>query len=375
MERAVASSEDARWMEVAVALGRRGLGRTAPNPPVGAVLVAPGLSGGFVVGRGWTQPGGRPHAESRALAWAGEAARGATLYVTLEPCSHYGRTPPCADGLIEAGVARVVAAMADPDPRVNGRGIARLRESGVLVSVGVGAADAARLNAGHVARVALGRPHVTLKLAVSPDGKAGLAGRRPVAITGEMVRARVHMMRAEADAIMVGVGTVLADDPSLTCRLPGLEDRSPARVVLDADLRTPLRARIVRTAREVPTWIVTGEDAPADAERRLAEAGVQVMRVERCPGGRPELLPALKLLAMRGVTRLMVEGGPILAGALLRADVVDAATVLTGPVPLGEDAIDAVDGLPLTAITEGPRFRGVARERIGDDIWADYERA
>ncbi len=366
--------EDARWMAVALALARRGLGTTAPNPSVGAVLVAPGPDGGRVVGRGWTGIGGRPHGEIVALAQAGEAARGATLYVTLEPCSHFGRTPPCVDAVVAAGVARVVLAMTDPDPRVDGRGLTRLQAAGVAVTVGVGAREAARINAGHVLRVTQGRPHVTLKLAVSADGKAGLAGRRPVAITGEASRARVHLMRAEADAILVGVGTVLADDPELTCRLPGMDGRSPIRIVLDTTLRTPPSSRLVATARDVPVWIVAATDASEEAERLLRAAGAEVMRVDRDGQGGLSLRPVLKLLALRGITRLMVEGGPTVAAALLSDDLVDEATILTGPATLGPAAIDALAGLPLTALTADTRLKLTSDTRVGDDRWATYER-
>jgi diaminohydroxyphosphoribosylaminopyrimidine deaminase/5-amino-6-(5-phosphoribosylamino)uracil reductase len=361
-------------MAVALALARRGLGTTAPNPSVGAVLVAPGPQGGRVVGRGWTGIGGRPHGEIVALAQAGEDARGATLYVTLEPCSHFGRTPPCVEAVVAAGVARVVAAMTDPDPRVDGRGLARLQAAGVAVTVGVGAREAARINAGHVLRVTQGRPHVTLKLAVSADGKAGLAGRRPVAITGEASRARVHLMRAEADAILVGVGTVLADDPELTCRLPGMDGRSPIRIVLDTTLRTPPSSRLVATARDVPVWIVAATDAPEKAERVLRAAGAEVMRADRDGQGGLSLLPVLKLLALRGITRLMVEGGPTVAAAFQSDDLVDQATILTGPAKLGPDAIDALAGLPLTALTADARLKLTSEARVGDDGWATYER-
>ncbi|HEY0291849.1 MAG TPA: bifunctional diaminohydroxyphosphoribosylaminopyrimidine deaminase/5-amino-6-(5-phosphoribosylamino)uracil reductase RibD, partial [Hansschlegelia sp.] len=274
-----AQNEDDRWMAVALALARRGLGRTAPNPAVGAVIVAPGPDGGRVVGRGWTAPGGRPHAETAALIRAGDAARGATLYVTLEPCSHYGRTPPCADAVARAGVTRVVVAVADPDPRVNGQGLARLREAGVTVDLLPESAEARRLNAGHVTRVTRGRPRVALKLAVSADGKVAPPGGGPAAISGERSRARVHLMRAEADAIMIGVGTALADDPALTCRLPGMADRSPIRVLLDASLRAPVESRLVATAREVPTWIFCAIGADELRERALREAGAEVMRI------------------------------------------------------------------------------------------------
>src|SRR5688572_9500176 len=235
-------TEDLRFMALALALGRRGLGRTWPNPAVGAVVVRDDGAGPVIVGRGWTQPGGRPHAEIEALARTGEAARGATLYVTLEPCSHHGKTPPCADAIIKAGIKRVVSAMADPNPQVAGAGHWRLAEAGVTVEVGVGADEAKRAHAGHIRRITDGRPHVILKLAVSADGKAGLAGRRPVAITGSDVRNRVHLMRATSDAVLTGVGTVVSDDPILTCRLPGMGSRSPVRVVLDSMLRMPLDA-------------------------------------------------------------------------------------------------------------------------------------
>ncbi|MFC7052890.1 bifunctional diaminohydroxyphosphoribosylaminopyrimidine deaminase/5-amino-6-(5-phosphoribosylamino)uracil reductase RibD [Hansschlegelia quercus] len=355
-------------MTQAIALGRRGLGRTAPNPSVGAILVSPE---GYAVGRGWTDVGGRPHAEVHALARAGEAARGATLYVTLEPCSHHGRTPPCAHAVIAAGVARVVSAVGDPDSRVSGRGLAQLMEAGLAVTFGVGAVEARRLTIGHITRVTLGRPHVALKLAVSADGKVGSADRRPVAITGEETRARVHLMRAEADAIMVGIGTVLSDDPALTCRLPGMEDRSPIRIVMDSTLRTPLESCLVRTASETPTWIIGGVDAPDDAERALRAAGAEVMRVP-LENGRPSVSETLHLLGARGVTRLMVEGGPTLAAALLNADLVDAAAIATAPTALGLDAVPAVEGLGLDQALS--RFALVARTQLGADDWAEYER-
>lgn len=362
----VCAAGDARWMAAALALARRGLGRTAPNPPVGAILVS---REGHVISRGWTQPGGRPHAERIALETAGRAARGATLYVTLEPCSHFGKTPPCADAVIEAGVARVVAAIADPDPRVSGRGLERLRAAGIEVALGVGEDGARRLAAGHISRVTRGRPHVTLKLAVSADGKIAGEGGRPVAITGEASRAQVHMMRAESDAILVGVGTVLADDPELTCRLPGMADRSPIRVVLDGALRTPPAAKIVATARATPTWIVCGEDAADDAEARLASAGVHILRVGR-EGDLLHLAGSLRLLASRGVTRVMIEGGAAVATSLLAADLVDEAVILTGAGALGA-GVTAPD---LSALTDVARFAQSAAAIVGEDRWTVYER-
>src|SRR3984885_11440087 len=233
---------DRRFMALALALGRRGLGRTHPNPAVGAVVVKDGV----IVGRGWTQPGGRPHAEPVALAQAGSAARGATLYVTLEPCSHVGKSPPCADAVIAAGIQRVVSAIEDPNPDVAGQGHAKLRNAGIEVDVGLDAAEAARAHAGHFRRVRDKRPHVILKLAVSTDDKIAASGHKPVAISGELTKARMHLLRAQCDAILVGIGTVLSDDPLLTCRLPGMEARSPVRVVLDRSLRKSGTSRLVR---------------------------------------------------------------------------------------------------------------------------------
>src|SRR3954451_5120052 len=257
-------------MRLALALGRRGLGRTWPNPAVGAVVVKDGV----IIGGGWTQPRGRPHGETEALARAGDAARGATLYVTLEPCSHHGRTPPCADAIIEAGIARVVSALVDPNPEVAGAGHWRLAERGIVVEVGLGVDEARQAHAGHLRRMSEGRPQVLLKLAVSADGKAGLPGRKPAGITGEAARGRVHQMRAESDAILIGIGTVLSDDPHLTCRLPGMIEWSPVRVVLDANLRTPLATSIIGTARDTPTWLFTTPSSSAMAGDILKAKGV-----------------------------------------------------------------------------------------------------
>ena len=362
------SAQDARFMALALALGRRGLGRTWPNPAVGAVIARDGM----IVGRGWTQPGGRPHAETEALRRAGAAARGATLYVTLEPCSHHGKTPPCADAIVAAGIARVVSALVDPNPQVAGAGHWRLAEAGVVVEVGIGAEEARRAHAGHIRRVQDGRPQVILKLAVSADGKAARSGRRPAAITGEAGRARAHLLRAQSDAVLTGIGTVVADDPLLTSRLPGV--RSPLRVVLDATLRLPLASKLVATARQVPLWVVTSEAAPRAREQALAAQGVDVARV---PGadGKLDLAAVVKLLAQRGITRLMVESGPILAAAFLRADLVDEAALFRSPAIIGPDGIDALDGLPLSALTQSPRLNAIDRETVGADTVETFERA
>jgi len=364
---AAARAKDRRFMTLALALGRRGLGRTWPNPAVGAVIV----KDDSVVGRGWTQPGGRPHAEMEALGRAGTAARGATLYVTLEPCSHHGKTPPCADAVIEAGLKRVVSAMEDPNPEVAGTGHKRLQAAHIVVDIGVGAAEARQDHAGHIRRTTDGRPHVMLKLAISADGKAGAAGRLPVPITGEAVRDRVHLLRAHSDAIMIGIGTALADDPTLTCRLPGMAKYSPVRVVLDSALRLPAESRLVRGARETPLWVVAREDAPRSREDALLGRGAIVLRVTERAGGL-DLAAVLALLAARGITRLMVEGGPMLAMALLAADLVDEAYIFHSPNLVGGGGIDALEGLPLSAVSAA--LKCAATERVGADRLDIYER-
>src|ERR1700704_5109960 len=296
---------DQRFMALALTLGRRGQGRTWPNPAVGAVIVKDGV----IFGRGWTQPGGRPHAEIEALRHAGDAARGATLVVTLEPCSHVGKSPPCADAIIAAGIARVVSAIEDPNPEVAGQGHARLRAAGIVVDVGLGAEEAARDHAGHFRRVRDKRPHVILKLAVSSDDKIAGAGHKPIAITGEAAKTRVHLLRAQCDAILVGIGTALADDPLLTCRLPGMEARSPVRVGLDRSLRIPGTSRLVHSAREVALSLLTSQLAEASAAMKLGAAGAQVIRVATTTTPPPglDLANVLHALAEKGITRLLVE--------------------------------------------------------------------
>jgi diaminohydroxyphosphoribosylaminopyrimidine deaminase/5-amino-6-(5-phosphoribosylamino)uracil reductase len=363
------SMNDARFMRLALSLGRRGLGNTWPNPAVGCVNV----NDDVMVGRGWTQPGGRPHAETEALLRAGPAARGATLYATLEPCSHHGRTPPCADAIIAAGIARVVSALEDVNPEVAGQGHARLRAAGVTVEVGVCAQEARRAHAGHIRRIKDRRPHLTLKLAVSADGKAGLAGRKPVAITGEAARDRVHMMRAMNDAVLTGIGTALADDPALTCRLPGMAERSPVRVVLDSSLRLPADGRLARTAGETPVWAFAGPEASADAERGLAAVGAKVFRVA---AGRKGIDPeaALQALAEQGVTRLMVEAGPRLAASFLAADLVDEAALLRSPKEIGKTGIDAVEGRGIDALIHSLSLKSLGTAPLGADIIEWFER-
>jgi diaminohydroxyphosphoribosylaminopyrimidine deaminase / 5-amino-6-(5-phosphoribosylamino)uracil reductase len=367
-----AKAADARFMQLALTLGRRGQGRTWPNPAVGAVVVKDGV----IVGRGWTQPGGRPHAEPEALGRAGEAARGATLYVTLEPCSHFGKSPPCVDAVIASGIARVVSAIEDPNPEVAGQGHAKLRAAGITVDVGLGAAEAARDHAGHFRRIRDKRPHVILKLAVSADDKIGAAGRKPVAITGEAARTRVHLLRAQCDAILVGIGTVLADDPELTCRLPGMEARSPVRLVLDRALRIPGTSRLVHSARETPLWVMTSNLSEAPAAMKLGAAGAQVIRVAattKPPG--LDLSAVLHALSDKGITRLLVEGGAKVASSFVVADLVDEIWLLRGQGAVGPDGVPALDALPLSVITQSPGFKVRASESLNKDTLTVYERA
>ncbi len=370
-----ALAEDARFMSSALALGRRGLGNVWPNPAVGALLVRQGPAGPTVVGRGWTQPGGRPHAEIEALARAGTLARGTTLYVTLEPCSHHGKSPPCADAIVAAGVSTVVSALEDPNPEVAGGGHARLKAAGIAVRTGTAAAKAVRAHAGHIRRMREGRPEVTLKLAISADGKAGLAGRRPAAITGEHARDRVHRLRAMNDAILVGIGTAIADDPLLTCRLPGMADRSPVRVVVDATLRLPLDGRLVASVGEAPLWVITAACAPGDREGALCTRGAEVMRVESAAPGRLDLGATLRLLAARGITRLLVEGGPILAASMMASDLVDEVALFRASTMIGPGGIDAFEGMPLSALTGSQRFKSLGTESAGPDRLETFVRA
>jgi diaminohydroxyphosphoribosylaminopyrimidine deaminase / 5-amino-6-(5-phosphoribosylamino)uracil reductase len=304
---------------------------------------------------------------------AGAAARGATLYVTLEPCSHYGQSPPCADAIVAAGVARVVSALEDPNPKVAGAGYERLRAAGIAVEVGLCAVEARRDHAGHIRRMGDGRPHVMLKLAISADGKAGAAGRKPLAITGPEVRDRVHLLRAQSDAVMIGIGTALADDPLLTCRLPGMAKYSPVRIVADSMLRLPVDSRLVRGAYDTPVWVVTGMRAPQETEFLLLAMGVEVLRSPESADPL-DLKDALGFLAAKGITRLMVEGGPMLAAAFLAADLIDEAVLFQSPKVVGADGIDAVDGLPLTALTQSPLLAWISSEAVGSDSCDLFDR-
>ena len=355
-------------MRAALALARRGLGTVWPNPAVGCVIV----NNGRVVGRGWTQPGGRPHGETEALRRAGEAARGAIAHVSLEPCCHWGKTPPCVDALITAGVRRVVVALEDPDPRVAGEGLHRLRAAGLDVVVGLGAEAAAEVNAGFLSRLRLGRPLVTFKLATSLDGRIATATGESQWITGPPARERAHALRASHDAIMVGTGTVVADDPQLTCRLPGLGHRSPVRVVIDRHLRIPPASRIIADARRVPTWVLTLRSADPGRRARFLANRVTLIDVDDNGEGQIDLTAALGALGERGITRLLVEGGARLAAAFFRARLIDRLVWVHAPLVIGGEGIPAIAGFDLPALADAPAFERLSMETIGDDVLTTF---
>ena len=376
---------DNTHMGAALALAARGLGATWPNPSVGCVIVA----NNRVVGRGRTGLRGRPHAETQALAMAGPAARGATAYVTLEPCSHHGATPPCAEALVAAGIARVVVAANDPDPRVNGAGLTILRAAGLTVEQGLREADAQDTLAGFFTRIRQGRPLVTLKLATTLDGRIATRTGESRWITGPEARAYVHALRGQHDAVMVGASTLAADDPDLTCRTPGYAARPTVRIVADSRLRTPLTAAIIRTAATNPSWLLyhtdslpdgvdpttaqPGEIIPSRAQL-LAEAGARCILVPAGPGG-IDLPQALRALGTRGLTRVFVEGGAHLAAALLRADLVDRIVWFHAPAAIGADGLAGLAGLDVEALAAMPRFTRVGSPRpLGADVVSVFNR-
>ncbi|PSK87263.1 diaminohydroxyphosphoribosylaminopyrimidine deaminase [Limimaricola soesokkakensis] len=350
---------DCRFMALALSLGRRGLGRVWPNPNVGCVIVRDGR----ILGRGRTADGGRPHAETQALAQASTAARGATAYVTLEPCAHHGQTPPCADALVAAGVARVVVAAQDPDPRVAGRGIERLRAAGIAVETGLMEGEARRDLAGFLNRVERGRPFVTLKLATSLDGRIATGTGESRWITGPEARARVHMMRARHDAVMVGGGTARADDPMLNVRGLGI-DRQPVRVVLSRRLDLPLDGALARSAREVPLWLCHGPEADAAPWRALGAESLS------CPISAGQLDPAavLQALGAAGLTRVFCEGGAGLAASLLGAGLVDELVLFTAGCAIGAEGTPALSAMGIGALAEAPRLRLAGQDRVGGDV-------
>ncbi|MEQ1615370.1 MAG: bifunctional diaminohydroxyphosphoribosylaminopyrimidine deaminase/5-amino-6-(5-phosphoribosylamino)uracil reductase RibD [Hyphomicrobiaceae bacterium] len=350
-------------MDLALRMAWRGVGRTGANPSVGAVIVD--AITGEIIARGTTEEGGRPHAETQAIARAGERARGATMYVTLEPCSHFGKTPPCADAVVDAGIARVVVGVEDPDLRVSGRGIERLRRAGIEVVTGVLAAECRRATLGHIRRVTLNRPFVQVKLAVGADGLVPHGeGGKPVWVTGPEARAQAHLLRAQADAILIGIGTARADDPDLTCRLPGMAARSPLRVVLDSDFTLSPASRLMQTASQVPVMVFTTPEAARSHLHHAPGSPVEVVPVARAAGNRGlDLSQVLQVLAGRGITRLLVEGGPTIVGAFLDAGLADECVIMTGARAVGADRGSlpfGADGLQRLSMAAGWRLVSTA---------------
>ena len=350
-------------MTAALALAGRNLGSTWPNPSVGCVIVR----GGVVVGRGTTAPGGRPHGEELAIDMARGRARGATAYVALEPCAHRRNGSSCSDSLVRAGVERVVVAMTDPDPRTSGRGIMRLREAGIDVDVGVLAQQARDIHAGFTSRIIAGRPLVTLKVAASLDGRIATATGESQWITNRQARRAAHGLRLHHDAVLIGRGTADIDDPLLTCRLDGLEHRSPVRIVADSNLGLSLKSALVTSAADIPTWIVCGRDADAARKSALLEARVDVIEVDRDRSGKVSPKAMMAALGSRGLTRLLVEGGSILAGNLMRDDLVDRVAWFHAPLFLGHDAAASLTGLDVESLTDARRWRVLFHRTWGQD--------
>jgi diaminohydroxyphosphoribosylaminopyrimidine deaminase/5-amino-6-(5-phosphoribosylamino)uracil reductase len=366
----MAKQTDIDHMRHALLLAERGLGRVAPNPAVGCVITD---ADGNVVGRGWTQPGGRPHAETEALRMAGEKARGGTAYVTLEPCSHHGKTPPCADALVQAGIKRCVVALKDPYPEVNGRGIQRLKDAGIEIEVGLLGAEAEEANLGFLTKIRQNRPMVSLKIASSLDGRIATRSGASKWITGALARAHGHRLRATHDAILVGSGTVLADDPELTCRLPGLEERSPVRVILDARLRTPLTSKLVTSAAKVRTVLITGRGRKEERQP-YKDAGLEVLAVITDAEGHPNPPYVLAALAELGLTRLLIEGGAAVAAAYMKAGLVDRIHWFRAPGVIGGDGLASIAEIGLDSPEHMNRFERTALFAAGADSVEIYRK-
>ena len=358
-------------MRAAIALSRRALGRAWPNPPVGCVIARDR----WVIGRGTTADGGRPHAETVALARAGLAAAGATAYVTLEPCAHHGKTPPCADALIAAGIARVVIARDDPDPRVDGRGIARLRAAGIAVETGQCAAEAGETLDGFFMRTSRGRPWVTLKLASTLDGRIATNAGHSRWITGEAARQSVHLLRARHDAILIGARTALLDDPALTCRLAGLEAASPVRVLIDGSTALPRTHDLIATAARTPTWLVLPRIRAAKRRRDYQGAALRFLPVAGRRGGRVDIEAALQALGGQGITSVLVEGGAGIAASLLRAGLVDRLVWYRAPRLIGGDGRAAVEPLGVDTLDAAVDFAKISVRSLGPDVVETYRPA
>ncbi len=368
-------SDDRAHMRAALALARRGLGRVAPNPAVGCILVREDLGqNGRVVGRGWTQPGGRPHAETEALAQAGGLARDAHAYVTLEPCNHQGQTGPCTEALINAGVAIVTIALDDPDPRVSGTGSKRLADAGIEVRTGLLSDQARRLNAGFLSVIERGRPWVTLKTATTLDGAIAARTGNSKWITGEAARKRGHLLRAENDAILTGIGTVRDDDPSLTCRLAGLEERSPVRVIVDPRAETPIDSQLIKSIDTVPVWLIVGDDAAADGIQALQNSGAKIIALPTVSGGRIAPQDIVEALAGEGITRVLLEAGSALSGSFMSDDLVDELAWFRAPSVMGGDSLPAIAPMAVNAPDNAMKFQHIETIPLDGDRLERYLR-
>lgn len=351
------TSHDVRWMRAALSLARRGIGNTAPNPSVGCLIVKDEK----VIARGWTQPGGRPHAERMALDSAGGDALGATAYVTLEPCAHTGQTAPCAEALVNAGIARVVVGANDPDPRVSGRGISILSAAGILVTRGVLAAEAQRLNTGFFKWIEHNRPHVTLKTATTLDGKIALSNGTSKWITGAKARQHGHMLRAQHDAILTGIGTVMADDPKLTCRINGLNSFSPTRVILDRTFRLPETANLLKGELAGKTLILTEAKTPPIWFTKTKAESI-------CLENLSDVNAILAKLADRGINRLLVEAGSLVNASFLKSGLVDELYNYMSCKVVGSDGLGAVGELGLGNLEQAPHFKTEEVRPLGSDV-------
>jgi len=364
------TERDTHFMRAALVLARRGLGRTWPNPAVGCLIVRDDK----IVGRGWTQPGGRPHSETEALRQAGSASYGADAYISLEPCDHYGETGPCTEALIAAGIRHAVIAVEDPDPRVAGRGIERLQRAGIKVTTGVCRHAAADLNAGFFLSIKQGRPFFTLKVATTLDGRIATRTGESQWITGGESRAVAHHLRAQHDAVLIGSGTALSDDPLLSCRLPGMEDRSPIRIVADGRLRLTPAMKLIKTARQVPTWVVTIPATEAERRRALEHRGVTIIEVEGTPSGHPAPEAVGAVLADHGITRVLIEGGAGVAGSYLNAGLVDRLAWFRAARVIGSDGVPATGPLGINELQDAPSFSRLGVMQIGDDVLETFSR-
>jgi len=365
---------DHAFMQIALGLARRGLGNTHPNPAVGCVLVRPDWNN-RVVGRGWTQPGGRPHAETIALEQAGDCAKGATAYVTLEPCCHHGQTPPCSEALITAGINRVVIALEDPDPRVSGQGIAALEKAGLEVATDVSTVDATYLNMGFISRILLSRPFITLKTATTLDGQTATSTGHSQWITGPQARTAGHRLRATNDAILTGIGTILADDPQLTCRLPGCETQSPVRIILDAELSITTDHTVIKSASaEQPVWIFTSNATtpPAHAESLMEIDGVRVAASPEQGAGYLDLVFVARCLAEEGINRLLIESGGAVATSFITAGLVDEIVWFRSASLIGGDGKPAFGELGVDTLDSALGLERISARQLGSDMMETY---